>query len=165
MTSSRHERLRIWSFIDETRWFRSYVTIGFTYSTGTIGFATSTNVCEVYFLGSFRAASTPATPQTMIQTGMTHHFLRITLLTSAKANSPFRTIQCSPQKTAYTIPHCVMHAPCHESNRPLCRQRRVTPCNYNSLRTAPPSSLSTTSTSSRKWKFSIHFIPLFGLCL
>src|SRR5260370_8253332 len=113
MTSSRHEGCGIWSLMDETRWFRFSVTIGFTYSTGTMGFATSTSVCEVYFLGSFRAASTPTAPQTMIQTGMTHHFLRITLLTSAKANSPFRTIQCSPQKAAYTILHRVMHAPCH----------------------------------------------------
>jgi len=45
--------------MDAKRRFKSSVTTGLTYSVGTVGFATSTSVCEVYRLGSRVAVENP----------------------------------------------------------------------------------------------------------
>src|SRR5258706_13421512 len=92
MTGSRRVRLRICSCMDARRRFKSSVTTGFTYSVGTVGFATSTIVWEVYFFGSSVATDAPSDPKTAIQTGTTHQYLWITLFTSSMPNSPFRTM-------------------------------------------------------------------------
>src|SRR5215469_343091 len=84
--------LRICSFIEARRWFKSSVTTGFTYSVGTVGLATSTTVWEVYFFGTCVATDAPSAAQPTAQRGMIHQCLRRTLLTSATVNSPLRTI-------------------------------------------------------------------------
>src|SRR5215472_16967859 len=84
--------LRICSFIEARRWFKSSVTRGFTYSVGTVGLATSRAVWEMYFFGSCVATDAPSAAQPTAQRGMNHQCLRRTLLTSATVNSPLRTM-------------------------------------------------------------------------
>src|SRR5260370_41641460 len=90
MTGSRRVRLRICSCMDARRRFKSSVTTGFTYYVGTVGFATSTIVWEVYFFGSSVATDPPCAPKTAIQTGTTHQYLLITLFTYSMPHSLLR---------------------------------------------------------------------------
>src|SRR5438445_12181897 len=104
VVGSSRVRLRICAFLEARRWLKSSVTTGFTYSSGTVGLATSTSVWDVYSFGSCVATKMLRIPQPKAQAGRIHQCLRSTLFTSAVLNSPFRTIHFSPRETAQTVP-------------------------------------------------------------
>src|SRR2546422_10125829 len=79
MIGSSRVRLRICSFIEARRWLKSSVTTGFTYSSGTVGLATSTSVWDVYSFGSCVATKMLRIPQPKAQAGRIHQCLRSTL--------------------------------------------------------------------------------------